>query len=893
MRKQEEMTHPIDLQSLLKHLSRLVEWETFGALVGVPLEVLRRIKEEHGSVQSRVMHLLAYWVEDDDNVSWSRVIEALKEIPGEKHLAENVSEAYGQTQALESSTDVVQIIPLKEDEELAHTLEEIRLKFTRLVLNIEKTLKKEVEKKEIDFDDALSFVCTYLHLTLEPQPENTRQLFSRLQPHYCFMSYKILKLIVLEFVEVTMGRRMEKYGNELSNWLESTTVQEFKVAVEKAANPETVDPSPNQCPIVLRLEGEWLEVTLKSLWKLLEYLFGKKSSILTRIRIEKGSVLVYLFAPQSEMLSLLALSSKKYEEMVSLGIKSIEVGGLCFTSIYSTFDIPFTFETSLGAAIQNKCQPALIRFLLEIETDPNGDNAVYPPLIMAAMSNNMEALSLLMEYNVDVFMFTKQHVSAIHMAAYHGNVEIVEILLKAGVPPDHHDPVAKLTPLVAAASSDQKEVVKLLLQNGADKDFQSINGYSALMFACKAGSVITAQVLLKAGANPDLRTIAHPVSGTEGGMTALNVVCYLPIYAEDIVKLLLKYNADPNISSDDGRTPLMVACFLRQHNVVHLLLQAGAKVNLQTDHNATALLLASMMDDTALVSLLLNANAEVNVQDSVGVTALYWACRNGNNEMIECLLKAKADPKLCTHDGESPLLVYTYTALSSLAKPSILAALLKAGADPNAFKKTSSITPLHMACFCGQKDIIHLLLEAKANVNALDDHGNTPLCIAIAAGNGRKDIVELLLSAGADIELEKNGNGWTPLFLAVIIGHLDVIKILIQNGASIKRNRYGETPQDYAAQMGHMEIFEFLSKASSKKTRVEAKKISLGKQLAAMKTASNVQPNSDILSHYHNPFSPSPESIKQFQDKMQHSEYNLMEATKSRPKIAISSEPQC
>lgn len=884
--KQEETTHSIDLQTLLKVLSGLVEWDTFGALVGVPLGELRRIKEEHGSsLGRRVMHLLDYWVKNDDKVSWSRVIEALKAIPEEKHLAKNVSETYGQTQALESSTDIAQII-LKEDEELPRTLEEIRLKFTRLVLNIEKTLKKEV-----DFDDALSFVCTYLHLTFEPQPENTRQLFGRLQPYYCFMSYKILKLIVSEYLKEAMGERMEKYGNELSNWLESTTVQEFKAAIEKAANPETVDQSPSQCLVVLRLEGEWLGVTLKNLWKLLEYLFGKNSSILTRIRIKEGSVLVHLFAPRSKMLSLLALSSKKYKEMAYLGIRSIQVGGLCFSTM-GFIDLVFTFETSLGVAIQNKCHSALIRFLLEIGTDPNGDDPGYTPLILAIISNNMEALSLLMEYNVDVFMFNSRQVSAIHMAAYCGNVDVVNSLLKAGVPPDHHDPFTKFTPLMAAASSDQKKIVKLLLQNGADKDFQSTDGFSALMHACR-GSVLTARVLLKAEANPNLKTIAHPVLGTEGGMTALYLACCL--YAEDTVKLLLKYHADPNISSDDGRTPLMAACFFRQYKVVNLLLQEGAKVNSQTDHNQgkpTALMIAVYANDTTSVSLMLNANdIDVNLQDSRGKTALYWACRNGNNEMIEHLLKAKADPRLCSHDGESPLLVYIHSTPSSLAKPSIVAALLKAGTDANAFKKTFSITPLHVACFCGHKDdIVQLLLKAKANVNALDIQGYTPLCIA--AGKGHEKIVELLISAGADIELEKNIYGYTPLFFAVIMGHLEVIKILIQNRASIKRNRYGQTPQDYAAQMGHMEIFEYLSKASSKKTRAKAKKIISLDKGKTMKTVSkdDAQPsNDDILSYYNNSFSSGPESIKQFQDNKK--EYNLesLEATKLHPKIVISS----
>ena len=881
LRKQEETTHSIDLPTLLKHLSRLVEWETFGALVGVPSEELRRIKDEYSSLRSRVMHLLDYWIKNGDDVSWDRVVEALESIPEEKYLANKIPLKYKRPQAIHSVES--EVVSLNDEEEFAVTLEGIKIKFTRLVSDIEKALKKEA-----DLDNVVSFVSNLLQDPFQPQPESIRQLFSRLLPHYCFMSYKILKLIVLEFVEEAMGERIEKYSNELSNWLESTTVQEFKAAVEKAAYQETVDPSPSQCPIVLRLEGEWLRVTLKSLWKLLEYLFGKKSSILTRIRIDEGSVLVHLFAPQSEMLSLLVLSSKKYEETAYLGIRSIQVGGLCF-SARSFFGIAFTFESSLTVAIQNKCQPALIRFLLEIGTDPNGDNAIHTPLITAAMSNNMEALSLLMEYNVDIFMFNKRKMSAIHMAAYKGNVDVINFLLKAGVPLDHHDPFTKFTPLMAAASSDQKKMVKLLLQNGADKDFQTTDGFSALVFACK-GSGLAAQVLLKAGANPDLRTIAHPVLGTEGGMTALYLACCRTPYAEELVKLLLKYHADPNISSDDGRTPLMAACNFRQYRVIPLLLQAGANVNSQTDHNsgkATALMIA-VSQDTTSVSLLLNANdIDINLQNSGGRTALYWACSNGNNEMIQCLLKAKADPRVCTHQGDSPLLVYTYKAPSTLAKP-IVAALLKAGADPNVSEKNLNITPLHIACLRGQEDIVQLLLKAKANINALDRHGNTPLCLA--AGYGHKVIVEQLLLAGADIELEKNG-GFTPLFIAAAKGHLEIIKILIQNGASIKRNRYGTTPQAIAAKMGYTEIFEFLSEASSK-THAKAKKIISLDEGKTMKTVSkdDVQPsNDDILSYYNNSFSSGPESIKQFQDNKK--EYNLesLEATKLRPKIVISS----
>ena len=904
LRKQDESHETLDLQDLLTHLSRLVEWETFGSLMGVPSYVLGSIKDENSSVQNRVMHLLDYLVNNVEDLSWKRVIEALEKIPKEEHLAGKLSKIFPQQQAL-LDVDVARIVSLKEKEGFGQSLDHITIQFTFLVFKIEKALREEA-----NFDDVLSFVSILCQVS-EPQPQTIRELFNRIQPHYSFMSYKTLQVIVLTFVKKTMREHMEKYDQELTEWLESTTVQEFKEAVEEAA--ASTDPAPNHVLVVLKLEGEWLKATLKNLWKLLEYLFGTKSSILTRLKIEDGSVLVQLLAPQSEMVSLLVLASRKHEEMVYLGILSIQVGHFTFSAARTMLGAAFTFETSLGAATYEKCNKALIQFLLDIGTDPDGDDPVQTPLILAVMSNNTEALSLLIQYNVDMHMFNRQHFSAIHIAAYSGNKEVVELLLEAGVPPDHHDPFLNFTPLMGAAISNQEDIVYLLLQKGADKDFQNVDGYSSLMLACEAGRAQSALLLLEAGANHNLKTIANLSSNIIGGKTALYIACgsigLMPYNQEmeELVKLLLmKYNADPNISLDDGRTPLMIACYYRQHKVVNLLLQSGAYVNKQTDSTQgkiTALLLASQRNDTALASLLLNANADVNAQDLNGCTALSGACYHDNDEMMQCLLKAKANPNICSKNSVSPLNVYI---ASFDSKSSTVAALLKAGADPNISDIFYNRSPLHMACFHGHKDIVSLLLKAKAKVNALDCEGNTPLCLA--AYTCHEEAIKHLLEAGADTELENNSHGWTPIFYAVANGHLGIVKHLIHHGASVKRNRYGETPLDLAAHFGHIEILDTLSQAIQTPSQAVAKakrqiKKSTGqtkdeksKQVTKAKSPfePDLQSPYDLMASYNNflsTFSPGYESNEQLQEnKMKHT-YGLqaLEASKTRPKIAFSS----
>uniref|UniRef100_A0A1X7VS12 Protein cereblon n=1 Tax=Amphimedon queenslandica TaxID=400682 RepID=A0A1X7VS12_AMPQE len=223
LRKEEEKSESITLPDLLAGLSDLVEWETFGGLLGVPIRDIDRIKVENSaSVHSMVLHLLDHLVTHVQDLSWKKIIEALEKVPKEKDLAEKLSKIHLQPRVVDSP----HIISLTED--FAH-------KFNGILI---------------------MFASNYLRDRFEPQPLSIRQLFNCLQPYYCFMSYKLLKVIVSEFVENVMEEDMKKYNKALTKWLKSTTIQQFKEGVEKAASTEAIDPSPNQCLIVLRLESE-------------------------------------------------------------------------------------------------------------------------------------------------------------------------------------------------------------------------------------------------------------------------------------------------------------------------------------------------------------------------------------------------------------------------------------------------------------------------------------------------------------------------------------------------------------------------------------------------------------------------------------------------------------
>ena len=135
-------------------------------------------------------------------------------------------------------------------------------------------------------------------------------------------------------------------------------------------------------------------------------------------------------------------------------------------------------------------------------------------------------------------------------------------------------------------------------------------------------------------------------------------------------------------------------------------------------------------------------------------------------------------------------------------------------------------SPLFIAVFHGYKDICELLLANGANINAVDDQGETPL--HQAARNGHQDVVELLIANGAQIKpLAKDGS--TPLYLAAWSRHKNIAQLLLDRGAVME--------VDIAVMLGDYELVnDYLARgvdANSKFTKGSAKGISfLNKAIA-------------------------------------------------------------
>ena len=128
------------------------------------------------------------------------------------------------------------------------------------------------------------------------------------------------------------------------------------------------------------------------------------------------------------------------------------------------------------------------------------------------------------------------------------------------------------TPLMYACINNDIKLVKLLLKYKADPNIKNKNNGTSLMIACRKGNIKIIKLLLKTykNINDQDNSLFTPLYYT---ITNISVA----VINVDIIKLLLKLGADPNICNNDGQTPLIKASLYKNIKMQKLLLKYGAK----------------------------------------------------------------------------------------------------------------------------------------------------------------------------------------------------------------------------------------------------------------------------------------------------------------------------
>jgi hypothetical protein len=146
------------------------------------------------------------------------------------------------------------------------------------------------------------------------------------------------------------------------------------------------------------------------------------------------------------------------------------------------------------------------------------------------------------------------------------------------------------------------------------------------------------------------------------------------------------------------------------------------------------------------------------------------------------------------------------------ASPLELASTKQTLAEKPIQRNRVSGVDLRNACFYGRVEEVKQLLDYGSNVNAArGDNGATALIQA--AQNGHLDVVELLLENGASVD-HTNCNGTSALFLAAQNGIPEIVQLLLEKGATADlANNSSVTPREAAYENGHFDVVRLLDVA--------------------------------------------------------------------------------
>ena len=314
------------------------------------------------------------------------------------------------------------------------------------------------------------------------------------------------------------------------------------------------------------------------------------------------------------------------------------------------------------------------------------------------------------------------------------------------------------TPMIAAIVTGDDELVRLMLQRGADVEARCADQITPLMHAISHGYNSIAELLLSHGAQVDAPTSGWTPLHRATDLVNISMVSTLLAHGADIEakspkdfsrrKHPLSVLKSPKIadsdddhssSNDRGWTPLLRAACNGEDKMVQLLLDKSANIEARNPSNGTPLIVACERQHDAVVDMLLNNGADVHAEDDFGWKPIHRALVNKGGEIIARLLLSQ-DANINAHD------TYRKTPLHHAIEKGddqMVRFLLNAGADIEA-RDIAERTPLHTAIEARLEIMVHILLEHGADADAMDKGGRNALAAATHASRKSPEIIALL-----------------------------------------------------------------------------------------------------------------------------------------------------
>ncbi|MHC4660816.1 MAG: ankyrin repeat domain-containing protein [Planctomycetota bacterium] len=236
-------------------------------------------------------------------------------------------------------------------------------------------------------------------------------------------------------------------------------------------------------------------------------------------------------------------------------------------------------------------------------------------------------------------------ITLLQCAVGRGDVDEVLERIEAGDDIDAMHGLNQLAALHCAVFEEHLNIVKILVEHGANINIRTTGGYTALNIACQVGCIDIVKYLCENGADIHSKSAA--------GISPLHTaIC---CRHKDIADYLVSIGVDINVKTSFGKTLLHLCSSIGDKETSAYLIQNGLDVNAKCSDGRTPLHDASFADIDC-VMLLIESGANVNAKDVDGDTPLHSACQNADSQLIiKYLLTKGAKINALNTFGQTPL----------------------------------------------------------------------------------------------------------------------------------------------------------------------------------------------------------------------------------------------
>ena len=257
------------------------------------------------------------------------------------------------------------------------------------------------------------------------------------------------------------------------------------------------------------------------------------------------------------------------------------------TSGFYTFEILFDFINNKAKIKEYPTALSLTARTREVTFEKSESKSI----IEAVINNDIPSVNKFVEINSDIEGQSENGITSLFVAVETEQAEVAKVLLQNGASPNTYSSDGRF-PLIIATANQDEELVEMLLENGADPNMTNKHDVSSLMFAT--------------------------------GKTSI-----------EILNNLIDHGADLNHKSKLGHTPLMTAVLANNINMVQALVSKGAKLDIvETQHGTTPFAQASFKKHYEIAEYLLRNGADRDIPGYNGVTVRQHALNTSDNRLL-------------------------------------------------------------------------------------------------------------------------------------------------------------------------------------------------------------------------------------------------------------------